>query len=430
IRLGESERNGVLLIGGSHPDELINPDLLVGLALKLCWAYENDEGLTFGGKTWSVADIRLIVGGVDTFIAPNINPDGRSYVMSDYEHNYNWRKNRSTDDQGSDGTNLNRNFDFVWKEEINASSVPTADDYHGAEPFSEPETRNVRWLLRTYPHITHLADVHSHGEVIIHPWGDANNQSDNPRMNFLNPDWDGLRDQPQYKEYIPRTDETTFIELGEKVNDAIAAARGRNYSVGQSGNTIDYWTSGTCKDYAYSRFFRGPNTKVWAYTFETVADRDAPSFPDAARVIEEVQAGLSQFMLTGLCLVREIGRGFLGPEILDDLADFRDNEMLQRQRGRRWVNLLDRHGDELVRLLAVDRRAREAAEQILVEAAQIVHARGSERPPLIGNALADRIELLANHLERRASPRLRGALRTIRRDAQSVAGKTAVEALD
>jgi carboxypeptidase T len=429
IRSGDDERNGVLLIGGSHPNELINPDLLVGLALKLCWAYETDQGIQLGDKTWSTADIRLLFGGVDTFIAPNINPDGRSYVLSDYLNNYDWRKNRRTDNEGSDGTNLNRNFDFVWAEEINASSTPTDSRYHGSEPFSESETRNIRWLLRTYRHITHLADVHSDGEAIIYPWGDANNQSDDSTMNFLNPEWDRLRNRPPYEEYIPPADEPTFVELGEKVRDAIAAVRGRRYKLGQSFETIHYWTSGTCKDYGYSRFFRGPNTKVWAYTIETAAEGDAPEFPEALRVMEEVQSGLIQFMLTALCLVREIGRGLLGPEHLADLAEFRDNEMLARRRGRRWVDFLDRHGDELIRILARDDLARRAAEQILRDAASIVGERGTQHPPVISKTLTTRIDQLAARLQTHASPRLRKALTGIRKETEFVIGKTAREAI-
>jgi hypothetical protein len=105
IRSGEDHKNGVHLIGGTHPDELINPDLLLGLALKLCWAYANGNGLNFGvptrlansttstgslappfpGKNWSATEIRQLVEGVDIFIAPNINPDRRTYVQPNYE---------------------------------------------------------------------------------------------------------------------------------------------------------------------------------------------------------------------------------------------------------------------------------------------------------------------------------------------------------
>lgn len=145
--------------------------------------------------------------------------------------------------------------------------------------------------------------------------------------------------------------------------------------------------------------------------------------------MEEVQSGLIQFMVTALCLVREIGRGLLGPEHLADLAEFRDNEMLARRRGRRWVDFLDRHGDELIRILARDDLARRAAEQTLRDAASIVGERGTQHPPVISKTLTTRIDQLAARLQTHASPRLRTALTGIRKETEFVNGKTAREAI-
>ena len=51
------------------------------------------------------------------------------------------------------------------------------DTYHGPGAFSEPETRNVAWLLDRYPTTRYpttrfLTDVHSFSELILYPWGD------------------------------------------------------------------------------------------------------------------------------------------------------------------------------------------------------------------------------------------------------------------
>jgi hypothetical protein len=113
----------------------------------------------------------------------------------------------------------------------------------------------------------------------------------------------------------------------------------------------------------------------------------SPPYADALLVMEEVQSGLIQFMLTCLCVVREIGRKPIGPgrpierDELDQLRRFRDREMLEQRRGRRWAEVLDRHGDELLGLLDRDARARREAEHILAEGTEIVLARDSERPP-------------------------------------------------
>jgi carboxypeptidase T len=431
IRAGEGERNGALLVGGTHARELINPDLLAGLALKLCWAYDNNTGLTFGPKSWSATDIRVVVEAMDIFILPLLNPDGREYVQLG---NTWWRKNRGVNADGTRGTDLNRNYDFLWQWAIgNTSTVSSSDVYRGDSVFSEPETRNVRWLLDMYPEITCFADVHSFSELILYPWGDDNNQSSAPSQNFLNTAWDGLRGAggAGYAEYIPAADQTRFVDRGIKVRDAIAAVRGRTYTVEQSFDL--YGTSGVSADFAYSRFFRpGRKRKIWAYVIETnyAAGGDAqygfqPPYADALKVIEEVQSGLIQFMLGCVCVVREVGRPRLSPEVLDVLRRFRDDEMAATARGRRWAGVLETHGDEVLGLLADDRQARAAAERLLDRAAEVVLGADAAEPPQIDRDLATQVDRLAARLEKSASPGLRRALAGLRKDAPKTAGKTA-----
>jgi murein tripeptide amidase MpaA len=305
VRAGSGDRHGVLLVGGTHAREIINPDLLAGLALKLCWAYANNASLTFGAKTWASAQIRQLLDGLEIFILPLLNPDGREYVFSPTGYAW-WRKNRSVNADGTRGTDLNRNYDFLWQWAIGSTStVPGADTYRGSAPFSEPETRNVRWLLDTNPRIGCFADVHSYSELVLYPWGDDNNQTADPTQNFQNAAWNGLRGAAGsgYAEHIPAPDWTQFVDLASQLRDAIAAVRGRVYTVQQSFDL--YGTSGVSSDYAYSRgFLPGGLAKVWGVVLET--NRAGPNndwqygfqppFADAQLVIDEVQSGLLQFM--------------------------------------------------------------------------------------------------------------------------------------
>lgn len=442
IRSGGGDRNGVLLVGGTHARELINPDLLAGFALKLCWAYANNTSLSFGPTTWSATDIRLIVEGLDIFVLPLMNPDGREYVLSPTGYRW-WRKNRSFNADGSRGTDLNRNYDFLWQWTIgNTSSVPNYSNYKGAATFSEPETQNVRWLLETYPDITCFADVHSYSELILYPWGDDNNQTTDPTQNFLNTTWDGLRGGvgSSYGEYIPSSDQTRFINMSTRIRDAIATVRGRAYTV-QQGYDL-YATSGVSSDYTYGRFFRrGANRKVCAWVIETnrlgsdpnpdIASQWGfqPPYSEAINVMTEVQSGLVQMLLLCLCVVREIGKPFLSVDVIDALRRFRDEEMLQSRRGRRWAELLEVHGHELLEQLARDRVGRESAERILAAAAEVVLARERDHPALLDRALVDRMDRLAARLEKRASPELRKALTSVRSDLRRMTGRSAVQAL-
>jgi murein tripeptide amidase MpaA len=435
---GEGERNGVLLIGGTHARELINPDLLASFALRLCWAYTNGSGLTYGGKTWSSTEVRLAVDGLDIFIAPLINPDGRTHVQAPTGYRW-WRKNRSFNAGGSRGTDLNRNYDFLWKWIIGQTSgSPPSDTYHGSAPFSEPETRNVRWLLDTYRNITCFVDVHSYSELILFPWGDDNNQTTDSSQNFQNAAWDGLRGTPGtgYGEYIPPADQTKFVDRGIKVRNAIAAVRGRSYVVEPSFDL--YGTSGGSSDYTYSRYFRGRGQrKVWGYVFETNylgPGNDwqygfQPPYADAQQVMDEVQSGLVQFLLSCVCVVREVGLTRLIWEHIDELRLFRDEEMSKRRRGQRWIALLDAHGDEVLVLLAGNKRLWQEAAAVVADAADVVLKRGEKEPPRISRELVTRISRVATELEKRGSPELRKALPGFRGDLRPLVGKTAREAI-
>ena len=436
IRGGSGNRNGVLIVGGAHARELINPDALVGLAYKLCWAYDNHLGITLGGKQWSQTDVRAIVDGLDVFILPNMNPDGREYVRAPGGDPW-WRKNRGTNPDGTRGTDLNRNYDFLWPWIIGqTSSFPASDTYHGGAPFSEPETRNVRWMFGQFPDITSFCDVHSYSELILYPWGDDDSQSSDPSQNFLNPAWDGLRGIPGtgYAEYIPAADGSRFADIAARMRDAIQAVRGRAYTVEPSVRL--YPTSGVGADYAYSRFFHvGGLRKVWGFSIESNRSNGDPQFgfqppyAEALNVSLEVQSALIQLLLSSVCLVREVGKGVVTNEVLDALSAFRDAEMLESRRGRRWVDLLEAHGEEVLGLLKEDRAAFAAAGKVLARGAELVAGRQAATPRKVDRALVAEIGRLMARVEKRASPALRKAFAELRRDLRRVAGKTVAQIL-
>ena len=82
------------------------------------------------------------------------------------------------------GTDPNRNFDFQWAT-VGSSDQPCSDTYHGSEPFSEVETRNVRdFVLPRKDQLKHFIDVHSYSQIVITPWGYTSEVPD---------DWDEVR---------------------------------------------------------------------------------------------------------------------------------------------------------------------------------------------------------------------------------------------
>jgi len=74
-------RPGVLLIAGTHARELMNPDLLVELAVDLVAAYRNGTDVVLGNRTWPAAQLRTVLETVALYVLPCVNPDGRTYVI-------------------------------------------------------------------------------------------------------------------------------------------------------------------------------------------------------------------------------------------------------------------------------------------------------------------------------------------------------------
>ncbi len=91
-------------------------------------------------------EVTDLINTRELFFLPVVNPDGYVYnEMTNPEGGGMWRKNRSFNGDGSRGVDLNRNFSHMWGfDEIGSSGTPSAENYRGVQPFSEPETQSVR----------------------------------------------------------------------------------------------------------------------------------------------------------------------------------------------------------------------------------------------------------------------------------------------
>lgn len=250
-----SNRTGVLFLGGTHARELVNPETVVSFALRLCDAYTHNTSLSFGPKSYEASTVKLLVDALDIFLVPLVNPDGRHFCQMPGGTPM-WRKNRAPNPGAPcKGVDLNRNCDFLWSSGVGTSSNSCSDVFKGPGAFSEPETRNVRWMLDNHSNIASMIDIHSYSELVLYPWGDDDNQTTDPNQNFLNPAFDGQRGVTGsgYGEYIPEADLDDFIRMGGRIRDGIATVRGRTYLVQQSMSL--YPTTGTIHDYAYSRHY-------------------------------------------------------------------------------------------------------------------------------------------------------------------------------
>lgn len=434
VRIGHDtedgdSRRGVLLLGGTHARELINPDLLISFGLRLCEAYTNGTGLTYGSRSYGAGTIELLVDHLDVFLLPLVNPDGRDHVQKNNGDPM-WRKNRTTlSGTSCRGVDLNRNYDFLWSETIGVTSAAPCDIvYRGPAVFSEPETRNVRWMLDTYADIACLVDVHSAGEMLLYPWGDDDNQSATPSQNFQNPAFDGQRGTlgDAYGEYITAADQHRHASVATRVRDAIAAVRGRTYEVKEASGL--YPTSGTTKDYAFSRHLvDGSNRKILAYTFETATEFQ-PAYSEALQVMDEVQSGLVQLLIDCMCVVEATARGSTAFARLDRLRAFRDLELLRFARGQEAIEALEHHSFELLVALGRSRALRSRARTVLEQVAGLLPEEGI-RGVRVPDDLVDQVQQLIDEVGRRASPDLQRTLQDVKEQVSSFRGRTVAQGL-
>lgn len=312
----DAGRPGIYFLGGVHAREWGSPDILVNFIEKLEDAYLNGTGVTIGPKTYSAAEIKSLVDDLDIIVFPQANPDGRHHSMT---ADPNWRKNRRTaaPNSGSGacvGVDINRNFDLLWDFQtlfaptstVSCSANPCEYEvYHGDAPFSEPETRNAKWIHDHFPNIGYFIDLHSFGEDILFSWGTDDNQTTDPGMNFMNAAYNdvrGILDHPPgqagheaYREYIPSEDLAPRVDLANAFSAGIQAVRGTSYAVIQSVGL--YPTAGASDDYSYSRHFVDASKRnVMAYTLEWGTSFHPP-YSEMQNVIDEITSGLIAFCL-------------------------------------------------------------------------------------------------------------------------------------
>ena len=252
VRIGKGQgrkRTAICFIAGIHGREWGGPDILVYFAIRLLRAYRDRHGIRLGKKTFSATSIRRIVETKDVILFPQVNPDGRRFSME--KHPW-WRKNRRPAPRGrgpkSIGVDLNRNFPILWRFDrhfapgtVQSSRNPgDYETYVGPREASEPETRNVMWLLDRFPNIRFFIDLHSYGETLLYNWGSDENQSHDPEMCFMNEAYDGKRGlihDDVYREHMPAADQKLAVTLGL----SLPAPSGR--SAGASTGSSNRWAS-------------------------------------------------------------------------------------------------------------------------------------------------------------------------------------------
>ena len=209
---GPKAKAKIVLNGGQHAREWIAVMSTICIADRLVHRAKSDPKVAA-----ALAEHEFV-------IVPVVNPDGYAYS---WEHDRYWRKNRS----GHAGVDLNRNWDWAWGGP-GSSRDPSSQIYAGPRPFSEPESRALRDLLRAESPVAHV-DLHSFSQLILYPWGHTRE---------------------------PAADRDRLAAYGDRMASAIYASDGKSYRV-QSGAEL-YPASGTLSDWAYG------DQGIWSFVFE------------------------------------------------------------------------------------------------------------------------------------------------------------------
>ncbi len=273
---------GALVIGGVHAREWGGPDIVVHFASDVLRAHKAGKGLKYLKKTFTADEVKTIVESMTLVVFPCVNPDG---VEFSHTQTHYWRKNRNPasakpNNPDTVGVDINRNYDFLWDfrkyfhpaavaESSLASDDPADETFHGVSSFSEPESRNVKWLMDQLPKLALFVDLHSYAGDVLYSWGDDQDQSTTPSQNFKNAGFDGKRGaiNDGYKEYLGAADQQVATNIAQAVADAMKAVRGQRYKALQAVGL--YPTSGTSDDYCFSRHLTHPGVaKTFSYTIE------------------------------------------------------------------------------------------------------------------------------------------------------------------
>ena len=185
---------------------------------------------------------RLVAGSdfVNTreiYIAPSLNPDGSVYDIAGGEYQ-GWRKNRQPNSDGSVGTDINRNFSYLWGCCDGSSTSPSAEDYRGPSAASAPEVAAVQAFVDSrvvggVQQIKGHIDFHTFSELVLWPFGHT---------------YDTVTDGMTQAEY------DRFSSIGQEM------AASNSYTPDQSSGL--YITDGDINDWMWGQH------KVLSYCFE------------------------------------------------------------------------------------------------------------------------------------------------------------------
>ncbi|MFC4856206.1 M14 family metallopeptidase [Actinophytocola glycyrrhizae] len=153
----------VLFTCNMHAREHLTTEMCLHIVDRFTSGYGTDDGVTAN------------VDAKEIWVVPSQNPDGAEFDISGGEYQ-GWRKNRQPGDDGTVGTDLNRNFSYKWGCCGGSSGSPSAETYRGPSAASAPEVRAVQSFVDSrvvggVQQIKGHIDFHTYSELVLWPFG-------------------------------------------------------------------------------------------------------------------------------------------------------------------------------------------------------------------------------------------------------------------
>ncbi|KAI9585868.1 hypothetical protein GQX74_001715 [Glossina fuscipes] len=165
-------------------------------------------------------DVRTMAESLDWYIIPVLNVDG--FVYSHKKERL-WRKSRRPASPDCLGTDLNRNFGFLWGQK---QSDPCSTQYAGPHAESEPEIQQLKNFIDSIPDgvLKIYVGLHSAAQCVLTPWTHT-------------------KELPEHYEQM--------MFVARAFAKALATRFGTRYKCGSSANVLKRFTGGS-KDWAYA----------------------------------------------------------------------------------------------------------------------------------------------------------------------------------
>ena len=162
LRIGkfrDGSKPGVLIQANDHAREWVPITITLETAERLVRNYATDP------------ETRKIVDNTDIFLIPSNNPDGANYSFYNFASQRRNMTNHCPDADADPGrrnawgVDLNRNYSVAsgFDGYDGASTSCTSDTYQGPAELSEPESKNIIWLVQNNRNIKFMMSVHSNG---------------------------------------------------------------------------------------------------------------------------------------------------------------------------------------------------------------------------------------------------------------------------